>query len=124
MTNKTQINLCDGKYTVIHSNGTDFHALRHGDRWRELTGDGFVLALVQEIESLQEEVASLKTQIADNPDMSLHTATWITEGNRYYQKDGACKACCPSGGLLIEGFTCIPHRAEAIVAAAKANSIK
>lgn len=43
-----------GEYEVRHSNGADFHALRHGDRWRELAGDNLVLALVSRIEQLEQ----------------------------------------------------------------------
>jgi hypothetical protein len=49
----TKVVLQDGKYTVEHDNGTNFHALRYGEPWRDLTGDGLVLALVQRIEELE-----------------------------------------------------------------------
>jgi len=35
-----------GKYTVQHDNGSDFKALRYGEPWRSLTGDGLILSLV------------------------------------------------------------------------------
>jgi hypothetical protein len=50
-----------GKYTVQHNHGTEFRASRYGLHWRDLTGDGLVLALVQHIESLEE-----KLQESDN----------------------------------------------------------
>ncbi|MET6262615.1 hypothetical protein WID10_28350 [Klebsiella variicola] len=49
---KTEIKV--GEYTVIHENGTNFHALRHGEKWRDLTGDNLVLALVSRIEQLEK----------------------------------------------------------------------
>lgn len=49
---KTEIKV--EKYTVIHENGTNFHALRHGEKWRDLTGDNLVLALVSRIEQLEK----------------------------------------------------------------------
>jgi hypothetical protein len=49
---KTEIKV--GEYTVIHENGTNFHALRHGEQWRDLTGDNLVLALVSRIEQLEK----------------------------------------------------------------------
>lgn len=49
---KTEIKV--GDYTVIHENGTNFHALRHGEKWRDLTGDNLVLALVNRIEQLEK----------------------------------------------------------------------
>lgn len=48
---ETRIDLDSGKYTVIHHNGTNFRALRYGEDWRDLTGDGLVLAMAQEIET-------------------------------------------------------------------------
>jgi hypothetical protein len=52
---ETRIVLDDGKYTVIHDNGTNFRALRYNEEWRDLTGDGLVLAMAQEIETLREQ---------------------------------------------------------------------
>ena len=43
-----------GEYEVRHTNGADFHALRHGDHWRELAGDNLVLALVSRIDQLEK----------------------------------------------------------------------
>lgn len=58
----TKIELQGGKYTVEHNNGTDFKAFRNGcgEVWRDLTGDGLVLALVQRIEELQEQIEDIE----------------------------------------------------------------
>lgn len=53
----TRIQLENGKYTVCHNNGANFHALRHGEPWRDLTGDGLILAMAHELERLQEPVS-------------------------------------------------------------------
>ena len=58
-----RITLLDGKYTVQHDNGTNFKALRYGQEWRDLTGDGLVLALVQKIEDLEEKVQYLENLV-------------------------------------------------------------
>ncbi len=47
------IKLAGEKYTVSHDNGLNFHALRYGEPWRDLTGDGLVLAMAQRIEELE-----------------------------------------------------------------------
>ncbi len=57
---ETRISVSDNKYTVIHSDGRGLRALRYGDEWRDLTGDGLVLALAQEIEMLREALALAK----------------------------------------------------------------
>ena len=60
MTDEARVTVGDGKYTVIHRNGRSLRALRYGEAWRDLPGDGLVLALVQEIEALKAEIAKLK----------------------------------------------------------------
>lgn len=60
---KTEITVGDGKYTLVHNNGAHFHCLRYGEVWRDLVGDGMVLALVQRIEELEEQVAELKQDL-------------------------------------------------------------
>jgi hypothetical protein len=57
----TKIELYDGKYTIIYNQGSNgqnhkFEALRYGEPWRDLTGDGLILALVQKIIDLQEAI--------------------------------------------------------------------
>lgn len=51
MTTETIVKV--GEYEVSHTNGTHFVARRNGQLWRDLTGDGLVLALVQRIEQLE-----------------------------------------------------------------------
>ncbi len=47
------ITICEGKYTVrVHSSGR-MEALRYGEPWREMTGDGLVMALFHEIQALR-----------------------------------------------------------------------
>lgn len=43
-----------GKYEVRHTNGANLVALRHGEPWRNLTGDNLVMALVSRIEQLEQ----------------------------------------------------------------------
>lgn len=58
----TKIVLEDGKYTVLHENGTNLRALRHGQPWRELVGDSLVLAMAQRIEELQEQLQAIESE--------------------------------------------------------------
>ena len=46
------INLDHGKYRVVRENGAGLHALRNGEPWRDLAGDGLVVAMAQNIEDL------------------------------------------------------------------------
>ena len=49
-----KIKLSDEKYEVHFSEDPyGFYALRYGQKWRDLTGDGLILAMVQEIEKLK-----------------------------------------------------------------------
>jgi len=60
----TSITVAEGKYTVTHDDGANLKALRYGEEWRDLVGDGLVLALVQEIERLQEKIEDLYIDLA------------------------------------------------------------
>ncbi|PAV30342.1 hypothetical protein CIL05_07680 [Virgibacillus profundi] len=52
-----KIDLYGGKYTALHDEGHGgVTVLRYGEAWRNETGDGFILAMIQEIISLREEL--------------------------------------------------------------------
>lgn len=70
----TRIEVDSGKYTVVHENGADLHALRHGEPWRDLCGDGFVLAMAQEIEALREKCGRLADSLDAVERMRPHWA--------------------------------------------------
>ena len=54
----------DGKYTVIFDETTGrLSALRYGEPWRDLVGDGMVLAMLQRVDALQQEVDALQQRI-------------------------------------------------------------
>lgn len=48
------IDLENGKYTVQEDNGK-ITVLRHGEVWRDETGDSLILALIQRIQTLEEK---------------------------------------------------------------------
>ena len=52
-----------GRYTVTHDNGLHLRALRHGEYWRDLTGDSLILAMAQRIEDLELKITVLKELI-------------------------------------------------------------
>lgn len=56
-----QLRLYDGKYTILfdEDGSLPVQCLRHGQAWRDLIGDGMVLALTSLIEELQQENARL-----------------------------------------------------------------
>lgn len=54
-----KIELADGKYTYLFDEKTGkAEALRHGQQWRDCIGDGFILAMAQEIESLRDQLTT------------------------------------------------------------------
>lgn len=53
------VTLEDGKYTVILPRNGGLHALRYGEKWLDLTGDGLILALAYRIAELEDENAGL-----------------------------------------------------------------
>ncbi len=61
-----KIDLCDGKYTyLINDDGSNQRALRYGSPWRNLVGDGFILAMAQEITKQKERIAELENIILE-----------------------------------------------------------
>jgi hypothetical protein len=56
--------VADGKYIVQCDGDGRMRALRYGEPWRDLTGDGMVLALVQEIERLRKDYYELIYEVA------------------------------------------------------------
>ena len=99
MADNIRIDLCDKKYTYVLSFGGQQRALRYGEPWRDLTGDGFVLAMAQEIERLlesedtlqnalmaeQTETHALREQLAAERDVlkpfaKLHVTRFMTDG--------------------------------------------
>lgn len=57
-TTEERIEICDGKYTVIHDAGANLRALRYGKPWRDMTGDGMVLGLTMELAQAREQLAA------------------------------------------------------------------
>ncbi len=50
----------DGKYRLMQYPNGELVAYRHGERWQSLLGNNLVLALVQEIQRLREELERVK----------------------------------------------------------------
>jgi len=48
-----RVSFGDGKYTVVVREDGGLRVQGYGEEWRDLVGDGLVLALVQEIEALR-----------------------------------------------------------------------
>jgi len=53
-----RIDLNDGKYSVINDDGR-LTALRHGEPWRNLSGDNLIYWMFVEIVSLKAEIAQM-----------------------------------------------------------------
>lgn len=58
--NLVKVTVYGGKYTFIQNKDGSCEALRYGEKWRDLSGDGLTLALAQEIENLQEKINNAK----------------------------------------------------------------
>ncbi len=52
-----QVEVYDGKYTVVQDKAGNVKAFRYGVLWRDCCGDGLILALAQEVRSLREELS-------------------------------------------------------------------
>lgn len=59
---KESVVLDNGKYEVVVESAPGhhrFHALRYGEPWRDLTGDGMIMAMLYRIQELEEKVKTL-----------------------------------------------------------------
>ena len=54
----------NGKYTIVQNASGELYALRHGEKWRDLCGDGMVYALAAEIENLRQKIEDAKNCLA------------------------------------------------------------
>lgn len=68
----------EGKYTVIFEGG-DLRVERHGTPWRGLTGDGLVLAMLQEVDDLKAKVEALSCREHDLLKLDTQSQTVINE---------------------------------------------
>lgn len=76
-----RIELEDGKYTLVGNDAGCLEALRYGEPWRDLTGDKFVNALGQEIESLKKQrdelLAALEQFLDQDGCPPEYTGEWL-----------------------------------------------
>ena len=70
----TRIDFEDGKYSILHYHGVGLRALRYGEPWRDCSGDGLILALVQEVEDLREQQAVLVEALTEY--MAAYNEHW------------------------------------------------
>lgn len=52
----------DGKYEYVRQPDFKAHVYRHGEEWRDVTGDGLILAMVQRVEELEECLGEMLDQ--------------------------------------------------------------
>lgn len=57
-----------GKYTYEFKSNGESAAFCHGEYWRDMTGDGFVLAMAHRIQELDEELHFYKEKVNDLED--------------------------------------------------------
>ena len=86
----------DGKYTIVFDEKTaDFYAKRYGERWRELGGDGMVLAMLQEIDELK--APTNPTQLVCGKTTKYPLTMTLGEArnilNEHYDKGVHCPCC-------------------------------
>ncbi len=60
--NNLSVTVGGGKYTVIQEESGTLAALRYGEPWRDLCGDGWVLALAVEIQRLRDKLGEIARQ--------------------------------------------------------------
>lgn len=97
-----QATVGDGKYTVTFYKNGELSASRHGQEcWRNLTGDGLVLAMLQEIAAWKQLAVSLEFRVNVHEAPFAATADDIAKlpepSQRYFAwaKSMGCTTCQP-----------------------------
>ena len=62
---KETINLENGKYTISHEDGLNFNCRRHGNEWRDLTGDSLMFAMFNEMMDLYDANVTLVEKLEE-----------------------------------------------------------
>lgn len=74
--NELRYTLLEGKYTLVFNQLTgEFKCLRHGERWRDLSGDKMVLALMQAVMNLEDTVSDSAAQRSEV--VVVKSAAWL-----------------------------------------------
>lgn len=115
--------LLDGKYTIVFDEKTGrLEALRYGEPWRDLVGDGLVLAMLQEIDRLKagqsQRVPSPGDNGADHPGRP-GTARWAIE---YEDERDFCNAVSPlTGAVFADARSALERFEQAALAGVKTH---
>lgn len=64
MSDIDRISVADGKYTVVIDGGK-LSALRHGEPWRDLSGDNLIYWLAVELKAAREALAARPAPAAE-----------------------------------------------------------
>ena len=67
-----QIKLDNGKYEYLFEGNGYQCVFRHGELWRDLTGDGFTLSMAQHVETLEARNAELLEAVKKAHEILLH----------------------------------------------------
>lgn len=106
-----KVTVYNGKYTVVQEPNGRVHALRYGEPWRDCVGDGLILALAQEIESLREQIKSTNNEpwhcgcAGKDGTTELEPAASHCSvcGVKFFQR---CDSCAPEFGCWSNGACC------------------
>lgn len=70
-----RVTVCDGKYTFVQRANGSTYSNRYNEEWRSTTGDGLILSLAQEVDTLRELLSEayvdLDSGMMCNPDKEL-----------------------------------------------------
>lgn len=67
-----EITTCNGKYKTILTDDGKIVIERYGNEWRNETGDGYILSLLQRIEELESSIDC----IINWPELEVYSSAW------------------------------------------------
>lgn len=63
MSDRWTVSVGEGKYAYVYDATAPVVVLRHGESWRDVTGDKFIYCLASELKDAREKIAELESQI-------------------------------------------------------------
>lgn len=94
---KIEHTLDSGKYSIKYQmEPHQFEALRHGEPWRDLTGDKLMLSIVMELQDYKDKVSELQALLlqchsvlhVNMPSSDLKEAVWAAVSSDTFKFNG------------------------------------
>lgn len=97
MNQTEQVTVADGKYTVVIGADGSLSALRHGEPWRDLTGDKLVYCLAAELIEARKALETASVAQPSAEPFNLHDVVPPSAHDWLAERDGYARIDLPEG---------------------------